>query len=120
MGNAKCLGGFRYSSGNLVVPRSGIYRVFLQITYESKSRCNKELKLTQIVFSFYNSYNENMRLLSSVDTVNCSLDHWRKSLYTAGIFYLEGNTLLRVMSSNPELIARKEDLVFFGAEFLSE
>uniref|UniRef100_A0A3P8VQJ7 THD domain-containing protein n=1 Tax=Cynoglossus semilaevis TaxID=244447 RepID=A0A3P8VQJ7_CYNSE len=120
LGNAKCLGGFRYSSGNLVVPRSGIYRVFLQITYESKSRCNKELKLTQIVFSFYNSYNENMRLLSSVDTVNCSLDHWRKSLYTAGIFYLEGNTLLRVMSSNPELIARKEDLVFFGAEFLSE
>ncbi|CAB1415263.1 unnamed protein product [Pleuronectes platessa] len=35
LGLAHCHGGFNYDDGNLVVPRDGIYRVFLQITYQN-------------------------------------------------------------------------------------
>lgn len=120
-GNAFCHGGFNYSSGNLVVPRKGIYRVFLQITYEGKDdfKCfSDELRLSNTVFVIGDNYNNNVPLLSSVETVNCSMDQWSKSLYTAGLFSLEANSRLRVTSLYPELIVKKESQVFFGAELL--
>ncbi|XP_034727989.1 tumor necrosis factor ligand superfamily member 6-like [Etheostoma cragini] len=121
-GNAFCHGGFNYSSGNLVVPRKGFYRVFLQITYESKDgfKCPSDevLRLTNEVFVISDSYNENIALLSSVDTVNCSMKQWIKSTYTAGLFLLDANSRLRVKSSYRDLITKKETQVFFGAELL--
>lgn len=122
-GNAFCLGGFNYSSGNLVVPRSGIYRVFLQITYESTDdlKClGDELRLTNRVVFIRDTYDIDVPLLSSVDTVSCSMEQWSKSLYTAGLFRLEANCRLRVTSSHPELIVKKEYQVFFGAELLPQ
>ncbi|XP_018524930.1 tumor necrosis factor ligand superfamily member 15 [Lates calcarifer] len=121
IGNIHCHGGFNYSSGNLMVPRKGIYRVFLQITYESVNACTEATKrLISEVFYITNSYNDNRRLLSSEDTVSCSLKPWRKSLYTSGLFVLEANSRLRVKSSHPELIVNKQYLVFFGAELLPQ
>ncbi|KAA8592829.1 lymphotoxin-alpha [Etheostoma spectabile] len=123
-GNAFCHGGFNYSSGNLVVPRKGLYRVFLQITYESKDgfKCpsDEELRLTNEVFVISDNYNEDMALLSSVDTVNCSMKQWSKSTYTAGLFLLEANSRLRVTSSYHDIITKKESQVFFGAELLPQ
>ncbi|KAM7018148.1 lymphotoxin-alpha-like [Tautogolabrus adspersus] len=119
IGNAYCHGGFIYSNGSLVVPRKGVYRVFLQITFESRrAPCSigERLKLTNIVFLSRDNYCKNVSLLSSVDTVVCSEEPWSKSLFTAGLFLLEANSRLRVISSNSELIAKKEDQVFFGAE----
>ncbi|XP_074527186.1 lymphotoxin-alpha [Halichoeres trimaculatus] len=121
-GNAHCCGGFIYSSGRLVVPRQGMYRVFLQITFESGAEpcaSARELKLTNIVYLSRVKYPKDVALLSSVDTVTCSLVSWRKSLYTSGLFLLEANSTLLVTSSSPELIARREEEVFFGAEFVS-
>lgn len=119
-GNAFCQGGFSYANGSLVVPRDGIYRVFLQITYESKGICSDDswLKLINTVYSFSDGYQDKTKLLSSVDTVSCSLKQWSKSLYTSGLFELEADTSLSVMSSHPDLIVRKEEQVFFGAELL--
>ncbi|XP_060893382.1 tumor necrosis factor ligand superfamily member 15-like [Labrus mixtus] len=118
-GNAYCHGGFSYSSGSLVVPIQGIYRVFLQITFESgRETCRDWLKLTNIVFVSRDSYVKNVSLLSSVDTVICSKEPWSKSLYTAGLFSLEANSRLIVKSSNPGFIAKREEQVFFGAEFV--
>lgn len=121
-GHAYCHGGFNYSSGNLVVPMNGIYRVFLQITYESKEdyECPDVLRLATVVLLFRETYAENVPLLSSVDTVSCSMEPWSKSLYTAGLFSLEANCRLRVTSSNPGLIVQKEYQVFFGAELLPQ
>lgn len=103
-----------------MVPRSGIYRVFLQITYQSKiDYKRKELGLTTTVYVFRDTYTQDMSLLSSVDTINTSMETWNKSLYTAGLFFLEANCLLRVKSSHPHLIVKKEHQVFFGAELLS-
>ncbi|XP_040010993.1 tumor necrosis factor ligand superfamily member 15-like [Xiphias gladius] len=121
-GNAHCHGGFNYSGGNLVVPRNGIYRVFLQITYESKlgPKCDRDVRLTINVFRIADSYNDNVLILSSFDTVSCSMEHWRKTLYTAGSFSLEANSRLRVKSAHSEHIVNQEDLVFFGAELLPQ
>ncbi|XP_076586005.1 lymphotoxin-alpha-like [Chaetodon auriga] len=122
-GHAFCHGGFNYSSGDLVVPINGIYRVFLQITYESKKvqQCVRdELRLSNMVFLFRETYTDDVCLLSSVDTVSCSMEPWSKSLYTAGLFFLEANGKLRVTSSHSELIVKKEYQVFFGAEFLPQ
>ncbi|KAG7461455.1 lymphotoxin-alpha-like [Solea senegalensis] len=119
-GMARCLGGFHYSDGDLVVPRKGMYRVFLQITFASKTKCSGELPLKIIVFALMESYNEDIHLLSSVDTVNCNMTQWKKSLHTTGIVYLEAKSRLRVKSSYPELIISDENFVFFGAELVTE
>lgn len=104
-----------------MVPRNGIYRVFLQITFESKNnlKCD-ELRLTNRVFFFRDTYADDVPFLSSVDSVRCSMEPWSKSLYTAGLFFLEANSILRVKSSHPELIVKKEYQVFFGAELLPQ
>lgn len=122
-GAAFCHGGFSYSSGSLVVPRNGVYRVFLQITYESKGdfECpSDELRLHNTVFFIRDTYNKNVPLLSSVETVSCSMEQWSKSLYTSGLFSLEANGRLSVKSLYPELIVKKEYQVFFGAELLPQ
>nr|XP_046241985.1 lymphotoxin-alpha [Scatophagus argus] len=119
-GHAFCHGGFNYSSGDLVVPRSGLYRVFLQITYESKDKHNcDELKLINKVFVFRDSYPHDVPLLSSVDTVSYTKP-WSKSLYTDGLFFLEANCRLHVTSSCPDLIIKREYQVFFGAELMPQ
>lgn len=122
-GNAHCCGGFKYSGGRLVVPRQGMYRVFLQITFESGAKpCEyvRELKLTNIVYLSQVRYLQDVAILSTVDTVTCSLVSWSKSLYTSGLFRLEADSMLAVTSSSPELIAKKEEEVFFGVEFVSQ
>uniref|UniRef100_A0A8D2ZDR9 THD domain-containing protein n=1 Tax=Scophthalmus maximus TaxID=52904 RepID=A0A8D2ZDR9_SCOMX len=117
-GNAHCRGGFNYSGGGLVVPRTAIYRVFLQVTYERRKECSGQLRLSNSVFFITESYKHNVLLLSSVDTVSSSLEHWRKSLYTAGSFHLEAGGRLRVTSSHRECVVDREELLFFGAEHL--
>ncbi|TDH12385.1 hypothetical protein EPR50_G00045990 [Perca flavescens] len=121
IGNAFCHGGFNYSDGNLVVPRKGLYSVFLQITYESEIQCpsdETELRLTNKVFYISDDYNEDVTLLSSVDTVSCEMGQWSKSTYTSGLFYLVANSRLRVNSTYRYLISKNEWQVFFGAVLL--
>ncbi|XP_077457202.1 lymphotoxin-alpha-like isoform X1 [Stigmatopora argus] len=121
VGTAYCHGGFHYSNGNLVLPSKGIYRVFLQITYESNADLNDNdgvVNLDNKVFLFHDSYPKDRPLLSSVDTISCKANHWTKSLHTSGTFELEANSTLRVTSENVNLISSKEYLVFFGVEFL--
>ncbi|XP_023153407.1 lymphotoxin-alpha [Amphiprion ocellaris] len=117
---AHCGGGFHYSSGDLVVPRDGFYRVFLQITYQSNGEhCPVlEMKLNNKVFCFTASYPIDTILLTSYDTVRCSKELWTKSLYTSGLFKLEANARLRVTATYPKFIARNHYEVFFGAERL--
>lgn len=72
-----------------------------------------------MVYIFRETYKEDWPLLSSFDTIPRTLEvEWSKSLYTAGLFFLEANSKLRVTSSHSHLIAEKEFQVFFGAELL--
>lgn len=120
-GNAFHQGGFNYSEGSLVVPRSGIYRVFLQVTYERKydPKCFEQ-KLTNSVVFFCDKYKSNRPLLTSTDSVGCSQNQWPKTLYTAGLFALDAGGQLRVQSSHPKFIVKSETGVFFGAELLPQ
>lgn len=121
-GNAYCCGGIYYSSGHLVVPRQGLYRVFLQVTFGSTAGlCETvmEVKLTNIVYLSRRNYRDYVPILSSVDTVPCSQESWSKSLYTSSLFRLEANSKLAVGSNWPELISKRQDEVFFGIEFVS-
>ena len=120
LGNVHIEGGFNYSHGNLVVPRKGKYRVYLQITYEGdqSESCNGEkMVLKNSVFLFSDSYRKDTLLLSSQDTVKCDMHNWSKSLYTAASFELEANSRLWVRSSHPGFIAKNYVFTFFGAEF---
>lgn len=114
IGNAYCHGGFRYSNGDLVVPRDGLYSVYLQITY-SGLVCPVYKKLMNKVLHSSEEYRNDMTLLSSIHTMSCSEDVWSKSLYTAGFFFLKAKDKLRVMSSHPDYITKAEYEVFFGA-----
>lgn len=121
VGHAFLRGGFYYnsSSKHLVVPTEGIYRVFLQITYESKKCDSDEPSVMNRVFLFQDTYPTDVLILSSVDSVNCSIKQ-SKSLYTAGLFHLEAKSRLHVKSSHPDLIALAEHQTFFGAELLHQ
>uniref|UniRef100_A0A3Q2X979 THD domain-containing protein n=1 Tax=Hippocampus comes TaxID=109280 RepID=A0A3Q2X979_HIPCM len=119
-GNAHLHGGFRYSNGSLVIPTKGLYRVFLQLTYESNTESKFDLKLSNTVVLYHDSYPSDVTLLSSVDTVSHSTKQWSKSLHTSGIFLMKANSRLRVKSANANLISSEEHLVFFGAELLSQ
>ncbi|KAK2837083.1 hypothetical protein Q5P01_014295 [Channa striata] len=117
LGHAYCQGGFSYSDGSLVVPRTGVYRIFLQITYMNDT-CKDDVNLSHTVLMYSESYTIDVPLLTSIDTVSCSKKPWTKSLYTSGLQLLEANTRLRVESSHPHLIVSKESEGFFGAELL--
>ncbi|XP_030579681.1 lymphotoxin-alpha-like [Archocentrus centrarchus] len=118
IGIAYCHGGFNYSNGDLVVPRNGLYSVFLQITYQMECP-GRTIKLMNTVSHVKEEYGKDMNLLSSSHTVSCSTDGWSKSLYTAGLFFLKAKDRLHVTSSYPEYITKREYEVFFGAVFLS-
>ncbi|KAF3696274.1 Tumor necrosis factor ligand superfamily member 15 [Channa argus] len=117
LGNAYCNGGFSYSNGALVVPKTGIYRVFLQMTYEINT-CKDDVTLSLTVYTYSDGYKEDVRFLESTDTVSCRKKSWTKSLYTSGLIHLEANSKLRVQSLHPELIVSHEEQVFFGAQLL--
>ncbi|KAM4579186.1 uncharacterized protein V3H82_008457 [Fundulus diaphanus] len=121
LGQAYIEGGFSYSNGSLVVPRKGLYRVFLQLTFRiQSSECSKPevLTLSNSVNVFKNSYPSDHLLLSTVDTVVCGHRSWEKSLFTSGLFKLDANDKLRVTSTHPSYLDKKEHTVFFGAELI--
>lgn len=114
IGHAYCRGGFNYSNGDLVVPRDGLYSVFLQITYGGECP-SRMIKLINNVLHFTAAYEKDVALLSSSHTLSCSTGGWTKSLYTAGLFFLKARERLHVTSTHPEYISKNQYEVFFGA-----
>ncbi|XP_055080209.1 tumor necrosis factor ligand superfamily member 11-like [Periophthalmus magnuspinnatus] len=119
------------SNGNLSVSTEGLYRLYLQVTFEfihkaygkcqrctdSEPMCDKDLKmfLEISVQRFSNSYKSFRTLLSSQDTMSCSHD-WSKTMITTGVFLLDANTKLRVKLQHSELVNNQDTHTFFGAE----
>ncbi|XP_061837133.1 lymphotoxin-alpha-like [Nerophis lumbriciformis] len=119
--NAHLHGGFSYSDGSLVVPRTGLYRVFLQVTYWIPDDFKYDtcpLRLENIVYIFRTSYKEDMPLLSTKHTLSCSTKNWYETVYTAASFELDAQSKLRVTSTLKHLISADATSVFFGAELL--
>uniref|UniRef100_A0A3Q2D7K3 THD domain-containing protein n=1 Tax=Cyprinodon variegatus TaxID=28743 RepID=A0A3Q2D7K3_CYPVA len=118
LGNARIQGGFKYSNGNLIVPRDGIYRVYLQITYSSESAEANGQSVCNKVNVISLSYEKRVPLLSACDTIVFSKTPWKKSLFTSGSFRLYAKDKLLVTSSHSNYIFRNEHEGFFGAELV--
>lgn len=110
-----------YTDGDLVVPRTGFYRVYVQITYENLSEeCPGDVMvLTHSVYFYQDGYQEYVQLLKAVDTVRCDTQ-WQKSIYSSAVFHLNANDRLRVKSTQPKNIMKNEHEAFFGAELLPD
>uniref|UniRef100_A0A8C7ZA51 THD domain-containing protein n=1 Tax=Oryzias sinensis TaxID=183150 RepID=A0A8C7ZA51_9TELE len=115
LGNA-FLGGFNYSDGNLVVPRGGFYRVFLQVAFEIPECENQALSCSVLALSEdYPEYKEILKTTDFAECCNCI-----KTLYTSALFSFKENTMLKVITNRPYIISKDEKLVFFGAELLPD
>lgn len=128
-GNAHRRGGMSYDSGNLRVPSTGLYRLYLQITFtfehdnsniNNSGMCDDDgllyLKIT--VERRSSSYNGFRPLLVSEDTMRCDQD-WTRSMFTSGSFELDAQTQLRVTIQHRQLVKSQDTLSFFGAELIS-
>lgn len=115
IGDAFCRGGFRCSDRDMVVPKKGIYRVFLQITWLQESCSLAELDLSSEVIMFSDSYPADRVVLSMVDIVSCR-KYLTKSLFASRFVKLDANTTLHVNATFSHLISKDEHQVFFGAE----
>ncbi|XP_028313909.1 LOW QUALITY PROTEIN: lymphotoxin-alpha [Gouania willdenowi] len=105
-GHAFCHGGFNYSSGLWWFPKKGIYRVFLQITYEGDDCSEPEINLYSRVFVHSERYPLHTALLSASDIVKCGPWTWRKSLYSAGLHKLEAKSRLHVNATHRSFCQR--------------
>ncbi|XP_013885755.1 lymphotoxin-alpha [Austrofundulus limnaeus] len=120
-GEVYCNGGFLYADGDLVVPRTGFYRVYVQITYGNMDeKCPAGVMvLTHLVYCYQDGYQKYVQLLKAVDTVRCDTP-WQKSIYSSAVFHLNANDRLRVRSTQPKNIMKNEHEAFFGAELLPD
>ncbi|XP_024116074.1 tumor necrosis factor [Oryzias melastigma] len=120
VGNAFYHGGFSYADGDLVVPRSGMYRVFLQVTFQIP-KCENQV-LSCNVSSWSEAYPQYEEILKTDDFVkdnNSNMD-CKKTLYTSALFRFSTNTKLKVETNQLKFVVNDENLVFFGAEFLPD
>uniref|UniRef100_A0A8C7KSB5 THD domain-containing protein n=1 Tax=Oncorhynchus kisutch TaxID=8019 RepID=A0A8C7KSB5_ONCKI len=133
------LSDFEYDDGDLIVPKDGVYEVYLQITFRRPSHfvCSKEgpvFILSQRVILFAMNYQNDRELLTASDTVYCSqppgsegcmeedsvVPYWEKSPRTSGVFKLKAGDRLRVSNEDRyhELMLLQEDKTFFGAHLI--
>lgn len=133
------LNDFEYDDGDLIVPKDGVYEVYLQITFRRPSHfvCSKEgpvFILFQRVILFAMNYPNDSALLTASDTVYCSqppgsedcmeedsvIPYWQKSPRTSGVFKLKAGDRLRVSNEDRyhELMLLQEDKTFFGAHLV--
>ncbi|XP_046904219.1 tumor necrosis factor ligand superfamily member 10 [Hypomesus transpacificus] len=119
-GNAH-LGTFTSNGTDLIVPRDGTYRIYLQITYTRPEKVMAppnvdSLEVTLLIFKM--AYKTDEALLQCYDKVDLN-SLFRKSLYTAATFDLKFNDRLKVKTTNPELMVLSECTTFFGADLIS-
>uniref|UniRef100_A0A9J8A5I1 THD domain-containing protein n=1 Tax=Cyprinus carpio carpio TaxID=630221 RepID=A0A9J8A5I1_CYPCA len=89
---------------SLKVLHDGTYKVSLQITYRKLSEKPEkdEIFLQHDIRLDTDGYPHPLPLLTHCETVN--ITHWRKSLFSEGIFYFNSGDRLKVWSNNLILI----------------
>lgn len=113
-------------SGILNIPSNGLYRLYLQITFEFESEkytnsdicANDLLSLKITVERRSNSYLDIRELLVSEDTMSCTHD-WTRSMFTSGTFVLDAQSQIRVKILHKQLVNIHDTRSFFGAELIS-
>uniref|UniRef100_A0A663NDD2 Tumor necrosis factor ligand superfamily member 15 n=1 Tax=Athene cunicularia TaxID=194338 RepID=A0A663NDD2_ATHCN len=109
-----------YSSNALVIPVSGDYYVYAQVTFrgptESSSRTNS---VTEVITKVTDSYPEPTQLLTGTKTLSENGNSWFQPIYLGAVVSLEVGDKLMVNVSDIKLVDyTKEHKTFFGAFLL--
>ncbi|NXW63813.1 TNF15 factor, partial [Eurystomus gularis] len=109
-----------YSSNALVIPVSGDYYVYAQVTFrgpiENYSRTNS---VTEIITKVTDSYPEPTQLLTGTKTLSENGNSWFQPIYLGAVVSLEVGDKLMVNVSDIKLVDyTKEHKTFFGAFLL--
>ncbi|NWV49207.1 TNF15 factor, partial [Daphoenositta chrysoptera] len=109
-----------YSSNALVIPVSGDYYVYAQVTFrgpiESSTRPNS---VTEIITKVTDSYPEPTQLLTGTKTLSENGNGWFQPIYLGAVVSLEVGDKLMVNVSDIKLVDyTKEHKTFFGAFLL--
>ncbi|KAJ7412295.1 tumor necrosis factor ligand superfamily member 15 [Willisornis vidua] len=109
-----------YSSNALVIPVSGDYYVYAQVTFrgpiESTSRPSS---VTEIITKVTDSYPEPTQLLTGTKTLSENWNGWFQPIYLGAVVSLEVGDKLMVNVSDIKLVDyTKEHKTFFGAFLL--
>ncbi|NXV74207.1 TNF15 factor, partial [Atlantisia rogersi] len=109
-----------YSGNSLVIPVSGDYYVYAQVTFrgpvESHSKPNS---VTEIITKVTDSYPEPTQLLTGTKTLSENGISWFQPIYLGAVVSLEVGDKLMVNVSDIKLVDyTKEHKTFFGAFLL--
>ncbi|XP_005442052.3 tumor necrosis factor ligand superfamily member 15 [Falco cherrug] len=109
-----------YSSNALVIPVSGDYYVYAQVTFrgpiETYSKTNS---VTEIITKVTDSYPEPTQLLTGTKTLSEKGNSWFQPIYLGAVVSLEVGDKLVVNVSDIKLVDyTKEHKTFFGAFLL--
>ncbi|KFO88820.1 Tumor necrosis factor ligand superfamily member 15, partial [Buceros rhinoceros silvestris] len=109
-----------YSSNALVIPVSGDYYVYAQVTFrgptDTTSRTNS---VTEIITKVTDSYPEPTQLMTGTKTLSENGNNWFQPIYLGAVVSLEVGDKLMVNVSDIKLVDyTKEHKTFFGAFLL--
>ncbi|NXP27514.1 TNF15 factor, partial [Scytalopus superciliaris] len=109
-----------YSSNALVIPVSGDYYVYAQVTFRGPIESNsKPNSVTEIITKVTDSYPEPTQLLTGTKTLSESWNGWFQPIYLGAVVSLEVGDKLMVNVSDIKLVDyTKEHKTFFGAFLL--
>ncbi|NXT26887.1 TNF15 factor, partial [Syrrhaptes paradoxus] len=109
-----------YSSNALVIPVSGDYYVYAQVTFRGPIEGHsKTSSVTEIITKVTDSYPEPTKLLTGTKTLSEEGNSWFQPIYLGAVVSLEAGDKLMVNVSDIKLVDyTKEHKTFFGAFLL--
>lgn len=109
-----------YSSNALVIPVSGDYYVYAQVTFRGPIESStKPSSVTEIITKVTDSYPEPTQLLTGTKTLSENSNGWFQPIYLGAVVSLEVGDKLMVNVSDIKLVDyTKEHKTFFGAFLL--
>ncbi|KFP85103.1 Tumor necrosis factor ligand superfamily member 15, partial [Apaloderma vittatum] len=109
-----------YSSNALVIPVSGDYYVYAQVTFRGTVKNgSKPNAVTEIITKVTDSYPEPTQLLTGTKTLSENGNSWFQPIYLGAVVSLEVGDKLMVNVSDIKLVDyTKEHKTFFGAFLL--
>ncbi|NXR49619.1 TNF15 factor, partial [Hippolais icterina] len=109
-----------YSSNALVIPVSGDYYVYAQVTFRGPvESSHKPNSVTEIITKVTDSYPEPTQLLTGTKTLSENGNGWFQPIYLGAVVSLEVGDKLMVNVSDIKLVDyTKEHKTFFGAFLL--
>lgn len=111
--------GIDNTEDKIVVPRSGLYFVYSQVSFKGQCKKGQPVYLSHNIERLAVSYTEKRNLLSAsktacVETHGSSKDIWYKSIYQGAVFKLEKGDTLSTKTGGVDKLVVDGGNSFFG------